>query len=144
MGARAALLVRLAEGGAAVGAPSLAQREAEEEAQGEEEDGAQDSQAGEVVLQDADSADGTASFWLPADQTVTSHPFTAILKRTGFPHRRLPRKSCAADAAELFQPSFVSNLTRRWLPPPLSHGVEKDAVKSASRGALLTKVTAAS
>lgn len=50
-------LVPLAEGGAAVGAASLPQREAEEEAQGEEEDGTQDPQAGEVVLQDADSAD---------------------------------------------------------------------------------------
>lgn len=48
--ARAALLVPLAEGGATVGAPSLPQREAKEEAQGEEDDGTQDSQAGEVVL----------------------------------------------------------------------------------------------
>lgn len=69
-------LVRLAEGGATVGTPSLAQREAEEEAQGEEEDGTQDSQAGEVVLQDADSAGGTASSWLPCDQTMASRPFT--------------------------------------------------------------------
>lgn len=46
----------LAEGGAAVGTPSLAQCEAEEDAQGEEEDGTQDPQAGEVVFQDAHSA----------------------------------------------------------------------------------------
>lgn len=56
-GSASCALVPLAEGGATVGAASLPQREAEEEAQGEEEDGTQDSQAGEVVLQDANSAD---------------------------------------------------------------------------------------
>ena len=52
-------LVPLAEGGATVGTPSLAQREAEEEPEGEEEDGTQDPQAGEVILQDTDSATHT-------------------------------------------------------------------------------------
>lgn len=56
-GGASCALVPLAEGGATVGAPSLPQREAEEEAQGEEEDGTQDSQAGEVVLQDTNSAE---------------------------------------------------------------------------------------
>lgn len=60
-------LVPLAEGGAAVGAASLPQREAEEEAQGEEEDGTQDPQAGEVVLQDADPAD-KATLLSPCDR----------------------------------------------------------------------------
>lgn len=55
------VLVPLAEGGATVGTPSLTQCEAEEEAQGEEEDGTQDPQAGEVILQDADSAGRAAS-----------------------------------------------------------------------------------
>lgn len=54
-------LVPLAEGGATVGTPSLTQCEAEEEPQGEEEDGTQDPQASEVVLQDTDSAGRTAS-----------------------------------------------------------------------------------
>lgn len=49
-------LVRLAERGATVGTTSLSQREAEEDAQREEEDGTQDAQAGEVILEDADSA----------------------------------------------------------------------------------------
>lgn len=52
-------LVPLAEGGATVGTPSLAQREAEEEPEGEEEDGTQNPQAGEVILQDTDSATHT-------------------------------------------------------------------------------------
>lgn len=56
-GSASCALVPLAEGGATVRAPSLPQREAEEEAQGEEEDGTQDSQAGEVILQDANSAE---------------------------------------------------------------------------------------
>lgn len=56
-GSAGCALVPLAEGGATVRAPSLPQREAEEEAQGEEEDGTQDSQTGEVILQDADSAE---------------------------------------------------------------------------------------
>lgn len=56
-GSASCALVPLAEGGTTVGAPSLPQRKAEEEAQGEEEDGTQDSQAGEVVLQDANSAE---------------------------------------------------------------------------------------
>lgn len=50
-------MVPLAEGGTTVGAPPLPQREAEEEAQGEEEDGTQDPQAGEVVLKDANPAE---------------------------------------------------------------------------------------
>lgn len=48
-------LVPLTEGGATVGTPSLAQCKAEEEAQGEEEDGTQDPEACEVILQDANS-----------------------------------------------------------------------------------------
>lgn len=56
-------LVPLAEGGAAVGTPSLTQSEAEQDADGEEEDGAQNAQTGEVVLQDADSAGWTASYY---------------------------------------------------------------------------------
>lgn len=47
-------LVPLAEGGAAVWTPSLTQGKAEQEPQGEEEDGAEDPQACEVILQDAD------------------------------------------------------------------------------------------
>lgn len=54
-------LVPLAKGGATVGTPSLTQCEAEEETQGEEEDGTQDPQASEVVLQDANSAGRAAS-----------------------------------------------------------------------------------
>lgn len=49
-------LVPLTEGGATVGTSSLTQREAEEEPQGEEEDGTEDPQAGKIVLKDADSA----------------------------------------------------------------------------------------
>ncbi len=45
-------LVPLAEGGATVGTPSLTQCEAEEDPQGEEEDGTQDTEASEVILQD--------------------------------------------------------------------------------------------
>ncbi len=52
-------LVPLAEGGATVGTPPLTQCKAEEETQGEEEDGTQDPQAGEVILQDTDSATHT-------------------------------------------------------------------------------------
>lgn len=81
-------LVPLAEGGAAVGAAPLPQREAEEEAQGEEEDGTQDPQAGEVVLQDADSADkphychrvmerSDSSLLQPVKKGTTSCSFTA-------------------------------------------------------------------
>lgn len=55
-------LVPLAEGGATVGTPSLTQCEAEEETQGEEEDGAQDPQASEVILQDTNSAGGAAPY----------------------------------------------------------------------------------
>lgn len=47
-------LVPLAESGAAVWTPSLTQGKAEKEPQGEEEDGAEDPQACEVILQDAD------------------------------------------------------------------------------------------
>lgn len=54
-------LVPLAEGCATVGTPSLTQREAEEEPQGEEEDGTQDPEASEVILQDTNSAGRTAS-----------------------------------------------------------------------------------
>lgn len=43
-------LVPLAERGTAVGTPSLTQCEAEEDTQGEEEDGTQDPQASEVIL----------------------------------------------------------------------------------------------
>lgn len=46
-------LVPLAKGGATVWTPSLTQGKAEQEPQGEEEDGAEDPQACEVVLQDA-------------------------------------------------------------------------------------------
>lgn len=52
-------LVRLAEGGATVGTPSLSQCEAEEDTQGKEEDGTEDPQAGEVILQHTDSAANT-------------------------------------------------------------------------------------
>lgn len=55
-------LVPLAKGGATVGTPSLAQREAEEDTQREEEDGTQDPQAGEVVLQNPDSAGRAAAY----------------------------------------------------------------------------------
>lgn len=55
------VLVPLAEGGATVGTPSLTQGEAEEETQGEEEDGTQDPQTGEVILQDAHPASRAAS-----------------------------------------------------------------------------------
>lgn len=47
-------LVPLAEGGAAVWTPSLTQGKAEQEPQGEEEDGAEDPQTCEVILQHAD------------------------------------------------------------------------------------------
>ena len=56
---RAAVWSLSAEGGATVGTPSLTQREAEEDPQGEEEDGTHDPQAGEVILQDPDSATHT-------------------------------------------------------------------------------------
>lgn len=46
-------LVPLSKGGATVGTPSLTQCEAEEDAEGEEDDGTQYPQAGEVVLQDS-------------------------------------------------------------------------------------------
>lgn len=54
-------LVPLAKGGTTVGTPSLTQCEAEQESQGEEEDGTQDPKAGEVVLQDTNSASRAAS-----------------------------------------------------------------------------------
>lgn len=44
-------LVRLAKSGSAVGTPSLPQGQAEENAQGEEENGTHDPQTGEVLLQ---------------------------------------------------------------------------------------------
>lgn len=70
-------LVPLTKGGAAVGTPSLAQREAEEDAQREEEDGTQDPQAGEVVFQDPHSAEQNRSFILKTTfgflEAVTSH-----------------------------------------------------------------------
>lgn len=52
-------LVHLAEGSATVGTPPLSQCEAEEDTQGEEEDGTKDPQAGEVILQDTNSATNT-------------------------------------------------------------------------------------
>lgn len=58
MGAKCCSLVPLAKGGAAVGTSSLAQSEAEKDAQGEEEDGTQDPQTGEVILQDTHSVTG--------------------------------------------------------------------------------------
>lgn len=58
---RSCSLVPLAEGGATVGTSSLTQREAEEDAQREEEDGAEDPQTGEVILQDAHPAGWTSS-----------------------------------------------------------------------------------
>lgn len=54
-------MVPLAEGGATVGTPSLTQRKAEDEPQGEEDDGTQDPQASEVIFQDTNSAGGAAS-----------------------------------------------------------------------------------
>lgn len=54
-------LVPLAKAGATVGTPSLTQGEAEEDTEGEEEDGTQDPQASEVILQDPNSAGRAAS-----------------------------------------------------------------------------------
>lgn len=54
-------LVSLAKSGTTVGTPSLAQCKAEEDPEGEEEDGTQDAQACEVILQDAHSACWTAA-----------------------------------------------------------------------------------
>lgn len=84
-------LVPLAEGGAAVGAASLPQREAEEEAQREEEDGTQDPQAGEVILQDADPAEKQR--W----RHVTSR-LRHVLKGPGKRNRILaPRRSVSVS-----------------------------------------------
>lgn len=52
-------LVPLAEGGATIGTPSLTQCKAEEDTQGEEEDGTQDPQASEVILEDTNSVTHT-------------------------------------------------------------------------------------
>lgn len=54
-------LVPLAKGGATIGTPSLTQCKAEEDTQGEEEDGTQDPQASEVILEDTNSASRAAS-----------------------------------------------------------------------------------
>lgn len=54
-------MVPLAKGGATVGTSPLTQRKAEEDAQREKEYGAQDAQAGEVVLQDSHPASRAAS-----------------------------------------------------------------------------------
>lgn len=54
--------VALAKSGTTVGAPPLAQSEAEEDANGEEEDGTQDAQAGEVVLQHPNPAGRAAPY----------------------------------------------------------------------------------
>lgn len=52
-------LVPLAKGGATIGTPSLTQCKAEEDTQGEEEDGTQDPQASEVILEDTNSVTQT-------------------------------------------------------------------------------------
>lgn len=49
---------RLAEHSAAVRAPSVSESETAKYSDGEEEDGAQDAEAGEVFFEDADSAGG--------------------------------------------------------------------------------------
>lgn len=54
------ILVPLTKGGTTVGTPSLTQRQAEEDTEREEDDGTQDPQAGEVVLQHAHPAGWTA------------------------------------------------------------------------------------
>lgn len=54
-------LVSSAECGTTVGASSLTQGPTEQNSQGEEEDGTQDSQTGEVILQHADSASRTSA-----------------------------------------------------------------------------------
>lgn len=54
-------LVSLTKSGPTVGTPSLAQCNAEQDAQGKKEDGAQDAQAREVIFQDPHSAGGTAT-----------------------------------------------------------------------------------
>lgn len=54
-------LVPLTKSGPTVGTPSLTQRKAKQDAQRKEEDGAQDTQAREVVFQDPHSAGRTAS-----------------------------------------------------------------------------------
>lgn len=111
-------LVPLAEGGAAVGAASLPQREAEEEAQGEEEDGTQDPQAGEVVLQDADSADkphyserSDSSLLRPAKKGTASCSFRAS-SRLGAPegHFLLLKVSYLGSAADENRAFSVSQI----------------------------------
>lgn len=52
-------LVPLAKGGATIGTPSLTQCKAEDDTQGEEEDGTQDPQASEVILEDTNSVTQT-------------------------------------------------------------------------------------
>lgn len=54
-------LVPLAKSSSAVGAPPLPQGQAEEDAQGEEQDGTHDAQTGEVVLQHPDPAGWASS-----------------------------------------------------------------------------------
>lgn len=68
-------LVPLAEGGAAVGTPSLTQCEAEKETKGEEEDGAHDPQASEVILQDTNSATHTHTHTLGFRILVTNYNY---------------------------------------------------------------------
>lgn len=55
------VLVPLTKSGTAVGTPSLAQGEAEQDPQREEENGAQDAQASEVIFQNAHPAGWTAT-----------------------------------------------------------------------------------
>lgn len=116
-GSASCALVPLAEGGATVWAASLPQREAEEEAQGEEEDGAQDPQAGEVILQDANSAE--RQHCCQAMETLDYVPVPPAKKKEPHPdawRRRLrlifwasppcfqkvrPSQAAAADATEL-------------------------------------------
>lgn len=54
--------VSLPKSGTTVGTPPLAQGKTEEDANGKEEDGTQDAQAGEVVLQHPNPASGTAPY----------------------------------------------------------------------------------
>lgn len=56
-------LVPLTKSGPTVGTPSLTQCKAEQDAQGKEEDGAQDAQACEVIFQDPHSAGRAATHY---------------------------------------------------------------------------------
>lgn len=59
-------LVRLAKSGSAVGTPPLPQGQTEENAQGEEDNGTQDPQTGEVLLQHPHPANKSTVLSLPS------------------------------------------------------------------------------